>query len=372
MTLNFPNAPTNGQVFQGYQYNTAKGVWARTNFSALEASTTNLGIVELATDAETLAGTDATRAVTPAALGAFLPGTTGVGLGKAFTTGRGSLDAAGQIFQNNGQAVLSVGQATGDNLIINGTFRINQRELNSGVTATGYVLDQWQKLYGQTPLQWSTGVRERILILGTASLFDTVIQRIETNKLRAGTYTLSWSGTATGRAYVTGTTAGGFFNSPYTFNFVPTGDMMVEFIGFNQTLGDVKLEFGTRASPFIDMPINQDLANCQRYFWRKSYVDGEHIAIGQHWSGNGAFFVIDFPVEMRAIPNMSHSSPNQFRSHQRGVALAQCVDVQIGLHVRTTRAVEGRVGTAGGGFTNAGATFIQSAGNSFIAASAEL
>jgi hypothetical protein len=109
MTLNFPNAPTNGQVFQGYQYNTAKGVWARTNFSALEASTTNLGIVELATNAETLAGTDATRAVTPAALGAFLPGTTGVGLGKAFTPGRGSLDVSGQIFQNDGQAVTSVG-----------------------------------------------------------------------------------------------------------------------------------------------------------------------------------------------------------------------------------------------------------------------
>jgi microcystin-dependent protein len=27
MTLNFPNAPTNGQVFQGYQYSTPKGVW---------------------------------------------------------------------------------------------------------------------------------------------------------------------------------------------------------------------------------------------------------------------------------------------------------------------------------------------------------
>lgn len=68
MTLNFPNAPTNGQIFGGYQYNTAKGVWARANFSAIEASTTNLGIVQLATAAETLTGTATSRAVTPVGL----------------------------------------------------------------------------------------------------------------------------------------------------------------------------------------------------------------------------------------------------------------------------------------------------------------
>jgi hypothetical protein len=68
MTLNFPNAPTNGQIFEGYQYNTAKGVWARTNFSAIEASTTNPGIVQLATSAETQTGTATSRAVTPIGL----------------------------------------------------------------------------------------------------------------------------------------------------------------------------------------------------------------------------------------------------------------------------------------------------------------
>lgn len=68
MTLNFPNAPTNGQVFEGYQYSTEKGVWARTNFSAVAASTTNAGIVQLATAAETLAGIDTVRAVTPVGL----------------------------------------------------------------------------------------------------------------------------------------------------------------------------------------------------------------------------------------------------------------------------------------------------------------
>jgi hypothetical protein len=68
MTLNFPNAPTNGQIFEGYQYNTAKGVWARANFSAVEASTTNPGIVQLATSAETLTGTATSRAVTPVGL----------------------------------------------------------------------------------------------------------------------------------------------------------------------------------------------------------------------------------------------------------------------------------------------------------------
>jgi hypothetical protein len=74
MTLNFPNAPTNGQIYEGYQYNTAKGVWVTPGFSQVEASTTHLGIVALATPAETITSTIPNKAVTPAGLATFSQG----------------------------------------------------------------------------------------------------------------------------------------------------------------------------------------------------------------------------------------------------------------------------------------------------------
>lgn len=69
MALNFPNSPTDGQIYEGYQWDAAKGVWVSGRYSEYRPASTDLpGIVELATNAETQTGTDATRAVTPASL----------------------------------------------------------------------------------------------------------------------------------------------------------------------------------------------------------------------------------------------------------------------------------------------------------------
>jgi len=38
------------------------------------------------------------------------------------------------------------GALTGENLIINGDFRVNQREVTSGTTYSGYSLDRWKKM----------------------------------------------------------------------------------------------------------------------------------------------------------------------------------------------------------------------------------
>ena len=69
MALNFPNSPTDGQIYEGYQWDATKGVWVSGRYvNYRPASSDVAGIVELATPAETQSGTDTTRAVTPAGL----------------------------------------------------------------------------------------------------------------------------------------------------------------------------------------------------------------------------------------------------------------------------------------------------------------
>ena len=83
MAINFPNTPTDGQVFvdpngASWTYNAATNSWTSraADPAALppDASETQKGIVELATAVETTTGTDNTRAVHAAGLQAALAG----------------------------------------------------------------------------------------------------------------------------------------------------------------------------------------------------------------------------------------------------------------------------------------------------------
>lgn len=67
MPLNFPTSPSDGQIYEGYQWDATKQVWVSGRYSEYRpASESVLGIVELATNAETQAGSSTTLATTPA------------------------------------------------------------------------------------------------------------------------------------------------------------------------------------------------------------------------------------------------------------------------------------------------------------------
>jgi len=67
----------------------------------------------------------------------------------------------------------------------------------------------------------------------------------------------------------------------------------------------VQLEIGTSATPFERRLYNQELANCQRYYWRFNGTGGATIfsAGGLAYTTTKGTFAIQNPVSMRVVPS---------------------------------------------------------------------
>jgi len=92
-------------------------------------------------------------------------------------------------------------------------------------------------------------------------------------------------------------TAGNYSTPPGTVNVVGTNGATFYITG-------VQLEIGTSATPFERRLYNQELANCQRYYWRFNGTGGATIfsAGGLAWTTTKANFAIQNPVSMRVTP----------------------------------------------------------------------
>jgi len=68
---------------------------------------------------------------------------------------------------------------------------------------------------------------------------------------------------------------------------------------------EVQLEAGKVATPFEHRSYGEELAACQRYFWRLDRVSGggNTIAIGSNYSNS--LFYINYPITMRTAPSVS-------------------------------------------------------------------
>ena len=213
-----------------------------------------------------------------------------------------------------------VGPALNANVLINSDFRINQGGyVSAAVLASGsYGHDQWKAGasggdYSFTQLKSSTQI--------TIAAGKSLIQPIEDVNVVGGSYVLSWTGTAQARSGVnTSTPSGTYAASPLLITGQTAGT--VRSIEFNAgTLGTVKLETGSTATPFVMRQFDQELWTCKRYY-QKSY--GLGIAPGAAVGGSGLFFIADglttaahspwIPIalspSMRAAPAVLIYSPN--------------------------------------------------------------
>lgn len=141
------------------------------------------------------------------------------------------------------------------NVLINGNFNVNQLAVSGTVVlaAGSYGHDRWKAGSGGCTYTFSTSAGITTLNISAG----TLLQIIEGNNLKSGTYTLSWSGTAQGRIG-----GGSFSASGVTGAAVGGTNLNIEF--GTGTLALTQFEFGSNATLFEYRPLSSEMDLC---FW---------------------------------------------------------------------------------------------------------
>lgn len=183
----------------------------------------------------------------------------------------------------------------GANVIINPEFTINQRGAASRTAATGYNFDRWY--YDGSKL----------------------LQGVEGNNLRAGTYVISWSGSSTAEFSLNTAAASGQGSESYTavtnggtitIASVGSNNLWVRFSSDLTNLTRVKLSPGTEASGFVARPYGTELALCQRYFWKSTYGGATTASWGSgvvYGSTTNIRVHVPLPTPMRSSPTLART-----------------------------------------------------------------
>lgn len=196
------------------------------------------------------------------------------------------------------------------NLLINAAGSINQRGYVSGTattTANQYTIDRWKvKTSGQN-VAWTTS--------GGISTFTApaggFAQIVEGASILGGSYTLSWTGTATATVAGSAVTNGTPFTLPANTN--------AEVVFSGGTVSKPQLELGEQ-TVFEKRPVCLELLLCQRYY-EKSYelgvTPGTITTVGYinyympGLSGTiSPTLPIPFKIVKRSSPAITFYSPN--------------------------------------------------------------
>jgi hypothetical protein len=226
-----------------------------------------------------------------------------------------------------GYPALATNQFGFRNKIINGDFRINQRAYVSAANlASGaYGFDRWKSNYTNTTLTFTSAPQGQTV---TINVGGSVRQIIERANMPAGTYVLSWTGTAIGSVFNSGATAPVGVLSPLVVTLDGSANVVVEFGpagAGTATLGNVQLEAGSVPSAFEYRPIGTELALCQRYYYQTDIIPD---IFGISFSANVGVFYQVFPVTMRITPTPVYPS----------TGLTNAVD-EFGVGLRTPTAL---------------------------------
>jgi hypothetical protein len=182
------------------------------------------------------------------------------------------------------------------NLLINGNPIINQRGYVSGTATSGaneYTLDRWRVVTSGQSITWTDSANVRTVTAPAGG----VEQVIEGLNILSGTYTLSWTGTATATVDGSSVTNGG--------QVTLTGgtNATVRFSGGTFSLA--QFEVGTVATPFERRSYGQELALCQRYYSTLNNVGLVRWIAGGTFGGGLTYFT--YSQTMRANPSVTRS-----------------------------------------------------------------
>ncbi len=187
------------------------------------------------------------------------------------------------------------------NRVINGNFAINQRAQASGtaLAASAYGHDRWKAGAAGCTYTFTAATPDTTVTI-TAG---TLTQVIEAANVEGGTYTLSWTGTATARVYQ-GTAAGSYVASPLVVTGLSAGaNTTIEFS--TGTLGKVQFEPGPVATPFERRPLSVELALCLRYYTSLLSPNVYIYLYAYNTGGSTPTLAYLLPVQMRATPTLT-------------------------------------------------------------------
>lgn len=213
------------------------------------------------------------------------------------------------------------------NVLINGDFAINQRAYTSAsnLASGSYGFDRWKSTFTNTTLTFTSAPQGQMVTINSGGSIEQVIEQAN---VTAGTYILSWEGTATGRVYNTGSTPPSFASSPVRVVLDGTANVEVEFTasGGTRTLWRTQLERNSQPTPFEQIPIGVETEMCQRYF--RIIPSGILSAYNPYWnvalSGGDQRIMYPFSTQMRSTPSVLSSAGAvthsfQYRSYNTGV-----------------------------------------------------
>jgi hypothetical protein len=287
-----PTAPTAASGTNTTQIATTAFVASSVTAATPTASETVAGIVELATTEEVTAGTDTTRAVTPAGLASLaLPR-----LSTDLPLADGTASAGVSTSASGSDHVHPVVQMQAfRNLLINTSFvnPVNQRAYTSGLATTAanqFTIDRWFIATTGQSMQFSGGVLT-VPAGGLSQCVEGVLIP------RSGSYRLSWVGTATATVNGTAVLNGGAVTLTAGTNAV------VSFA--SGTLSDPQFEYGA-PTPFEALPYDMEVTRCKRYFHRTlGAVNTEPTFYGYAGAGQSTGGNFQFQRDMRAVPVVS-------------------------------------------------------------------
>jgi len=178
------------------------------------------------------------------------------------------------------------------NLIINGSFAVNQRSLSGTVTlaAGAYGRDRWKAGAGGCTYTSAPSGNSTVITVTAGSL----MQVIEGASVEGGVYALSHRGTAQARIAVNNlATSGAYATASSTtprLSATATGGQNITVEFSTGTIDRVQLEPGLLATAFERRPIGTEISLCKRYYEKMQVFRRFKAASASEYDGYVATF----------------------------------------------------------------------------------